>query len=252
MPDQHRKRRIPLPFRIRGHPDEEAIQRSGEQWAAQYGLLTDARALDRFRRHRITGLMTAGCAAADVDMASLVVEVATLAFFLDDQQNNAARTDRAAAYDSLNARLRAVILGADVGAEDNPLVRALADVLERLGVRASAGWQARFRHDLLIAFQGHEAENVFRRNADVPAADGFPSMRREASFCYPLLDVLELCQEIWTYYQALVTVEGDRMTFSSVEHGYRPIPVGSSDGFVYAVRVSGDNSVPELTCEACA
>ncbi|MFF4052775.1 terpene synthase family protein [Streptomyces chartreusis] len=194
MPEHHRERRIALAFSIRRHPNEETIQRSVEEWATRHGLLADARALRRFRRHRITSLMTAGCDAADVDTAALVAEVATLAFFLDDQQNNAARTDRATAYDRLNTRLRAVVLGAAVNAEDHPLVRALTDTLERLGERASADWHARFRHDLILAFDGHMAENVFRRKADVPDAYGFPSMRRDASFCYPLLDMFELCE----------------------------------------------------------
>ncbi|WP_225629443.1 terpene synthase family protein [Streptomyces werraensis] len=192
-PKQHRERRIALPFHIRRHPNEETIQHGVEQWATRRGLLADTRALERFRRHRITSLMTAGCDAADVDLAALVVEVATFAFFLDDQQNNAARTDRATAYDRLNTRLRKVVSGAAVDGEDNPLVRALADLLERLRSRASPDWHARFCHDLTLAFDGHEAENVFRRKAGVPDAEVFPSMRRDASFCYPLFDVLELC-----------------------------------------------------------
>ncbi|MFE0359485.1 hypothetical protein ACFW2K_38605 [Streptomyces nigra] len=195
-PERHRKRRIALPFSIRRHPDEETIQRGVEQWATRHGLLADAQALERFRRHRITGLMTAGCDAADLDTAVLVVEVATLAFFLVDQQNNAALTGRAAAYDRLNARLRAAVLGSDVDDEGNPLVSALNDTLQRLGERASDDWHARFRHDLILAFDGHMAENAFRQKTGLPDAGGFPSVRREASFCYPLLDMLELCHGI--------------------------------------------------------
>ncbi|MCM3301694.1 hypothetical protein ACPMJQ_32285 [Streptomyces pseudogriseolus] len=45
--------------------------------------------------------------------------------------------------------------------------------------RVCADWHARFRHDLLLAFDGHVAENVFRRKADFPDADGSPSMRRD-------------------------------------------------------------------------
>jgi len=194
MPERHRQRRIALPFSVRRHPDEETIQRSVELWATRHGLLADPQAVRRFRRHRITTLMTAGCDTADADMAALVVEVATLAFFLDDQQNNAARTDRVAAYDLLNTRLRAVLHGADVNAEDGPLARALTDILERLGARASADWHARFRRDLILAFDGHLAENVFRRKSDSPDAEGFPSLRRDASFCFPHFDMFELCQ----------------------------------------------------------
>jgi hypothetical protein len=182
-----------LPFRIRRHPGEETIQREVEQWAMRHELLPDTRALERFRRHRITGLMTSGCDTADTDLAALVVEVATFAFLLDDQQNNAARTGRAPAYDRLNARLREVVCGAAADAEDNPLARALAELLARLGSYAGADWHARFRHDLTLAFDGHAAENVYRRTGDIPGADVFPSMRRDASFCYPLFDMFELC-----------------------------------------------------------
>ncbi|QCX82370.1 (-)-delta-cadinene synthase (plasmid) [Streptomyces sp. YIM 121038] len=194
MFEQHRQEVITLPFQIRRHQSESVIQRSAERWATHHGLLAGASALARFRRHQITGLMTAGCDRAGIEDAALVVEFATLAFFLDDQQNNAARTRRASAYDDLNTRLRAVISGSDVDAEDSPLVRALSDILEHLEPRARPDWHTRFRHDLALVLNGHEEENAFRRNASIPDIGSFSMMRREASFCYPIFDMLELCR----------------------------------------------------------
>ncbi|MFJ8148723.1 terpene synthase family protein [Streptomyces sp. NPDC096048] len=260
MLEPYREKVIVLPFRIRRHQNEDAVQRSVEQWATHHGLLADTSALSRFRRHRITSLMTAGCDTADADVAELVVEVATLAFLLDDQQNNAARTHRAAAYDRLNTQLCAVILGTDVKGEDNPMVTALSDVLERLRQRAAPDWHSRFRRNLTLALDGHRAENTFRRKACIPDASMFPALRRDASFCYPLLDMLELCRGTpipsavhdSRSYQAIREAIADIMCWTNDVHSlHMELAAGEPMNYVTVLQHTEARTTAQAVAEVC-
>jgi hypothetical protein len=140
------------------------------------------------------------------------------------------------------------------------LGRALSDVLQRLEGRAPTAWQARFRRDLTISLDGHERENAFRRTKRIPPVAGFPAMRRDASFCYPLFDLFELCRDApvptVVYgsrpYRMIRDAIADIMCWTNDVHSlHMELAVGEPINHVIVLRQADNCTLGEAVDEVC-
>ncbi|MEU5583426.1 hypothetical protein ABZ791_37965 [Streptomyces huasconensis] len=187
-------RTVHLPFPARRHPQYEQVEARTRRWGRIFGLVRSpaaARALDEARYGDFGAYATP---TAPLPATELMAEFIAWLYLADDQleEGNHGSGPR---WNAVTEAVRAVLQSRPdcTPMASTPLIRALADLGERLHPYGSRAWQKRFHSHLLDAFEAAKEEIRYRDRATPPPLAAYVPLRRAAGAVLPCFDVSEAC-----------------------------------------------------------
>lgn len=185
------------PFPSTMSPHAEAVQRQLNEWMQQRRYLRTEAALERFKAGKFAELTGRVHPAARFESLLLVGTYMSWLFMLDDLCDEAElgrNPERLRVlHEELIERMR---YPRPLRGDESPVVEGLADIWERLCLRAAPGWPERFTR----TFEDYaracvwEAEN--RAKGWTPSLAEYLYRRRNTSGLYLFFDLIELADEV--------------------------------------------------------
>lgn len=186
---------ITSPFPNAVSPHLEAVTSHTRDWAQQAGIPEIADPSSG-----LADLPRLTCLShphASQDALCVCSDWYSLAFHLDDYFDTTERGADPSNMDHFQQPLLAVFEQDQQKSHDEPMVRAFADIWNRVIARAPSVWQERFaqhHHDSLAAHQW-EAHN--RATNNVPDRSTYIQKRRLTGGMFPSFDLVELANDVY-------------------------------------------------------
>jgi hypothetical protein len=185
------------PFASAINPHAEGVQRRVNEWMqARHYLRTEA-ALERFKKGKFAWTASRAHPDASFESVLLVATYMSWLFMMDDLCDEASlgRDPKRlkAQYDELIEHMRHP---RPLGGNESPVVAGLAELWERMLLRALPGWAEQFIQTFEDYTQGclWEAEN--RVNHRIPSVAEYIERRRHTSALYIFFDLIELVERV--------------------------------------------------------
>jgi len=184
------------PFPTAINPHAQAVQSATAAWAAQIGLLTSNRSIQRFERAQYGILMARAYPTARMTELQVITDWNTWLFAVDDAADESGLGRDATRLTGYLNQLSGILHGAPLGDERSPVFLGAADLARRLRACGDLTWLSR----LLQRFRDYCAANVWeatnRSLGRVPSVAEYSSMRMNTGAVYCYLTLIELAARV--------------------------------------------------------
>lgn len=167
-------------------------------WAERWGLLPTIAARKAFHVARFADLMGRAYPTTDPATLAVIVDWNSWTFLVDTQLDHHALGQDPQTLAAFATTVND-ILGDEACPRDRwwpPLLKALANITDRLRARAHPGWMARFRASVADTLAMCVREAEYRRYAIMPTEAEYIQMRPHTSGSYCFLDLIEIANQI--------------------------------------------------------
>ncbi len=174
----------------------EVVSQQTIAWARRFKLLDGQAAYERLDAMRI-GLLTARAHPyTPLAELQLVTDWTTWLFILDDHCDELGIGKHPLQLQALHHRTLTILRGAVVTDQDNPMLRALHDLRERLLLKASAAWMLRFITSCQECLDASVWEATNRAGGIIPDVTTYIKMRAFTGGMYPYVALFEVTEDI--------------------------------------------------------
>ncbi len=180
----------PFPGAI--HQNVVTAQEQTNKWVRRFHLLPDESASRRFRAAKFTRLSARTHPHASPEIFEMIADWHTWVFLLDDYCEEAGISKHPEQLPPLHSRSLAILRGEKPTYRDAPLVRALADIRQRVEPYASSGWMDHFIGNMADYFQALVWEAANHTQGIIPDLATYLKMRLFISAVYPTFDFIEI------------------------------------------------------------
>lgn len=185
------------PFPSAISPHVEAVQRQVNQWMVSRRYLETEAALTRFKAGRFAWVTGRAHPEASFESVLLVATYMSWLFMVDDLCDEASLGREP---ERLRAQHQELIEHMwnprPPRGNESPLVAGLAELWERMRVRAAPGWAERFTHSFESYTLGCQWEAENRAAGRVPRLAEYLERRRQTSAVYLFFDLIELAEQM--------------------------------------------------------
>jgi hypothetical protein len=190
-------------FAAQANPHIASARRHLDEWVRHFELVQKEAAALRFSRADFAWFAGRTYPTADEGDLQLVADCFAWLFFLDDQLDDGSFGRNLAQVQTLQLKLADILLSPHRSAKAQPglsgsppLVRALADLWERLDGRTTAGWRSRFVGHVASGASAAEWEAANRIRQTVPDEATYIEKRRHTGAIYVCMDLIEVVERI--------------------------------------------------------
>ncbi len=180
----------PFPGAI--HQNVATAQEQTNKWVRRFHLLPDELAYQRLRAAKFTRLPARTHHHASPKIFQMIADFYTWGFIWDDYHEEAGISKHPEQLPPLHSRSLAILRGRKPTYRDAPLVRALADIRQRVEPYASSGWMDRFISNMADYFQALVWEAANHTQGIIPDLATYLKMRLFISGIYPSFDFIEV------------------------------------------------------------
>jgi 5-epi-alpha-selinene synthase len=175
----------------------EVAEAHSLQWAREFDLVpeggTEYQALRAAKSAWYVGYSNPNASVEDLN---LMADWTVWLFVKDDLSDATDRGKDPERLAALHRKLLPVLHGTEVPAQDEPLVRALHDIYQRLVQRTDTLWVQRFAYDVEQYLQGHIWEATNRRDGITPNLATYVKFRPYTMVIAPSFDLTFLVKGI--------------------------------------------------------
>ncbi|MFK0120505.1 terpene synthase family protein [Streptomyces sp. NPDC090994] len=185
---------------VRDPGDIATVETGGAEWARRLGLIDSGDPRHPLRRLCAGELVSHGYPRADTGIRVLITQWTMWYFNLDDHFEDGAAGASAVAADRAAAPLRRLVDAArhrePLPAPEDPLQRALADLLERTAQHMAPVQFGELLAHLDDYFTSLVVESDYRARGVLPGVDSYIALRRDTGPVLPLLDFVEQAESV--------------------------------------------------------